>query len=124
MRDRTGLGFRVARALHGRWQRLGHPVRERLEPLAEDVRERALDVRGAGDRDAATDALNEASERLAGAMVESAEADPEVSEQEVVSLRDDLASELARLASADIRAERTRDGGGSEEDPAGRAAPG
>ena len=108
MTDRSGLGFRVARTLHGRWQRLGPALRERLEPLAEDLRRQALDVRGAGDPEAATSALNEASERLAGAMVESAEADPEVAEQDVADLREDLATELARLASADIHAERAK----------------
>lgn len=98
--DATSLGFRVARTLHGRWRRLRTPDRERLEPLAEDVREHALDLRGAADRDAAGRALQEASERLAGAMVESATADPEVSEEDVRRLRYDLASELERLAGA------------------------
>ena len=41
-------------------------------------------------------------------MVELAEADPEVSEIEVRDLREDLARELERLASADIRASRGR----------------
>lgn len=106
VRDRSGLGFRVARALYGRWRRLRPAERERLGPLAAGVREQALELRGSGDRAAAGVALHEASERLAGAIVQSAEADPEVSDQDVVRLRDDLASELARLADADIRAER------------------
>ncbi len=101
--DTTGLGFRVARALHGRWRRLRSPIRERLEPLAENMREHALELRGAADRDAASRALRESSERLAGAMVESAEADPEVSDDDVRRLRYDLASELERLAGADVR---------------------
>lgn len=105
--DRSGLGVRVARALHGRWRRLRPVERDRLEPLADDLRERAFDLRGAGDREAAGHALQEASERLAGAMVHSAETDPEVSHEEVTRLRDDLTHELSRLAAADIHAERT-----------------
>ncbi len=101
--DSTGLGYRVARALHGRWRRLRSPDRERLKPLAEDVREHALELRGATDRVAADRALGAASRRLAGAMVESAEADPEVSDEDVRLLRDDLASELERLAGAHVR---------------------
>ena len=104
--DMTSLGYRVARALHGRWRQLRSPDRERLEPLAEDMREHALDLRGTKDRAAAHHALTLASERLAGAMVESAQADPEVGEDEVVRLRDDLAGELERLSGADVRIER------------------
>ena len=106
VRDRSGLGFRVARALYGRWRRLLPADRERMEPLANAVREQALELRGCGDREAAGVALHEASERLADAMVQSAEADPEVSVEDVVRLRGDLASELSRLADADIRAKR------------------
>lgn len=101
--DTASLGFRVARALHGRWRRLRAPVRERLEPLAENMREQALELRGAADREAAGRALRTSSERLAGAMVESAEDDPEVSDDDVRRLRYDLASELRRLAGPEVR---------------------
>jgi hypothetical protein len=80
--------------------------RDSLGPLAEDVKERALDLRGASDREAAGRDLEQAGARLAAAMVDSAESDPDVSEIEVTRLRDDLARELDRLASADIRASR------------------
>jgi len=100
------LGVRVARALYGRWRRMKAAEREPLGPLAEDVKERALDLRGAADRVAAGRDLEQAEERLAAAMVQSAESDPEISEVEVVRLREDLARELDRLASGEIRASR------------------
>jgi hypothetical protein len=98
------LGVRVARAIHARWHRLASPERERLEPLADDVRRRALDLRGHTDPAPAERDLKAANERLAGAIVDSAEADPEVSEDEVSRLRDELTRELERLATADIAA--------------------
>ncbi len=98
------LGVRVARALHGRWRRLSAKERERLGPLAHDVRERALDLRGAADPQTAGRELQEANEKLADAMVESAEADPDASEAEVLRLRQDLSSELERMVKADIAA--------------------
>ena len=101
------LGVRVARAIHARWHRLSAAERQRLEPLADDVRRRALDLRGHADPEPAGRGLKEANERLAGAMVQSAEADPEVSEDEVTRLREDLASELERLASGEISASRS-----------------
>ncbi len=107
------LGVRVARALYGRWRRMTVAEREPLGPLAEDVKERALDLRGASDREAAGRDLEKAGERLAAAMVESAESDPDISEIEVTRLREDLARELDRLASAEIRASR----GGVTKDP-------
>jgi len=100
------LGVSVARAIYGAWCRMSHASREPLGPLAQDVKERALDLRGASDRDAAGRDLEEAGARLAAAMVESAESDPDVSEGEVRRLRGDLARELDRLAGAEIRASR------------------
>lgn len=106
--ERAGglLGVRVARSLYGLWWRMASAQREPLGPLAEDVKARALDLRGAADREAAGRDLEQAGERLAAAMVESAESDPEISEIEVRRLREDLARELDRLASAEIRASR------------------
>ena len=100
----------MARAIHARWNRLSAAERSRLEPLADDVRRRALDLRGHADPEPAGRGLKEANERLAGAMVQSAEADPEVSEDEVTRLREDLASELERLASGEITASRATPG--------------
>ena len=100
------LGVHVARSLYGRWRRMSGTARQALEPLAEDVKERALDLRGEPDPREAEQGLREANRRLVDAMVESAAADPEVSEVEVRELRDDLARELERLATADIQASR------------------
>ena len=97
-RDIALMGFTVARSLHGRWRRLSAPTRERLEPLAEDVRGRALDLRGSADPETDGRDLEQASRRLADAMIDEAAGDPEVSEIEVRDLREGLAAELARLA--------------------------
>ena len=94
------LAVRVAQGLHGRWRRLSAPERARLGPLAKELKERALDIRGMADREAAGLELRAAGERLADAMVESADTDPEVSDIEVRRLRDDLSRELERLAGA------------------------
>ncbi len=105
--DAASLGFRVARGLHGRWRKMAAPQRKRLEALADDVKERALELRGAGDPEGAGRDLNLASERLAAAMVEAAQGDPEVPDAQVAELRDDLARELDRLASSgEVRASR------------------
>lgn len=104
--DTVVLGVHVARSLYGRWRRMSGAARQALEPLAEDVKERALELRGVAEPIEAQRGLREANERLVDAMVETAAADPEVSETEVRELRDDLARELERLASADIKASR------------------
>ena len=104
------LGFRVARTMHGRWRRLRSAERSKLAGLADDVKERALELRGDPDREGAGRDLNAASTRLAEAMVESAQADPGISDAEVAELRSDLARELDRLASGDITASRGEDG--------------
>jgi hypothetical protein len=100
------LGVHVTRALYGRWRRMSAAARQRLEPLAEEVKGRALDLRGLIDPADAERDLREANERFAEAMVETAAADPEVSEAEVRELRADLARELERLATAEISAAR------------------
>ena len=100
------LGVRVARALYGRWRALGPAARERLAPLAEDAKRAALDARGASDAGTAQSHLRSTSQALAAAIVESAEADPEVDELEVRRLREDLKRELDRLSSAEIQASR------------------
>lgn len=104
----ASLGFRVARGLHGRWRRMAPPERARLEGLAEDLKERALELRGARDPEGASRDLNLASERLAAAIVESAQGDPEVSDADVAELREDLSRELERLASGEVKASRTQ----------------
>jgi hypothetical protein len=100
------LGVRVARALYGRWRDLGPAARHRLAPLAEDAKRAALDARGASDSESAQSDLRSASQTLAAAIVENAEADPDLDEIEVHRLREDLRRELERLSSADIEASR------------------
>jgi hypothetical protein len=102
----AALGIRLARSLHTRWRSLAPAERERIAPLAEHAKASALDLRGVADRPSAERDLAAANETLAAALVESAEADPELSQEEVSSLRDELKRELERLASADISASR------------------
>jgi hypothetical protein len=104
----TALGIRVARSLYGRWRVLPDARRRRIEPLAEALKARALDVRGAPDRRRASQDLDDANRSFAAALVETAEADPEVDDEEVRQLRAELRRELERLASADIKAWRIR----------------
>ena len=108
------LGVHVTRSLYGRWRRMSGAARQRLEPLAEEVKELALELRGLVDTTDAERDLRAANERLVDAMVESAASDPEVSEDEVRELRADLALELDRLANAEISASR---GPGVRQDP-------
>ena len=82
--------------------------RRRIEPLAEDLKDQAFALRGAPDRAQARAELFAANETFAAALVETAEADPELGEIEVHELREDLRRELERLADADIKAWRTR----------------
>jgi broad specificity phosphatase PhoE len=104
----TAVGIRVARSLYARWRILPEADRQRIEPLAEDLKEQALAIRGAPDRAAAEADLFAANETFAAALVETAEADPELDEIEVRDLREDLRRELERLADGDIKAWRTR----------------
>jgi multidrug resistance efflux pump len=103
----AALGIRVARTMYAHWRVLPDADRRRLEPLAEETKHRALEVRGATDLERATADLRAASETLAAALVESAESDPELDVDEVSELREELRRELARLATADIKASRS-----------------
>jgi hypothetical protein len=105
-RGATAVGITVARSLYGRWRRMPPEQRARIERLAENVKGRALDLSGEPNPRAARQDLQDANERLAEAMVESAAKDPEITEIEVSDLRADLARELERLADGDIRASR------------------
>jgi hypothetical protein len=106
----AALGVRVARTLYGRWRVLPERDRARIGPMAEDLKRRALDMRGAGDPERAGRDLRAASETFAAALVETAEADPEMDAEEVRELRDDLRRELERLSGADIKASRSSPG--------------
>jgi hypothetical protein len=103
----AAIGVRVARSLYGRWRVLPEADRERLACFAQDTKDKALDLRGAGDPRGAEAELRASSETLAAALVESAEADPEVAAEDVEQLREDLRRELERLATADVKASRT-----------------
>src|SRR5215218_3728187 len=102
----TAIGIRVARSLYARWRILPDADRRRIEPLAEDLKDQALAVRGAPDRERAEANLFAANETFAAALVETA--DPELGAVEVHELREDLRRELERLARADIKAWRSR----------------
>jgi hypothetical protein len=104
----AAIGVRVARSLHGRWRVLPAADRERIARLAADAKEKALDLRGAGDRVQAEADLKAANESLAAALVETAESDPEVAQEDVDELREDLRRELERLSTGDVKARRTR----------------
>jgi hypothetical protein len=104
----AALGVRVARTLYGRWRVLPERDRARIGPMAEDLKRRALDVRGHNDPEEAGRDLRAASETFAAALLETAEADPEIDAEEVGELREDLRRELERLATADIQASRSR----------------
>jgi Pyruvate/2-oxoacid:ferredoxin oxidoreductase gamma subunit len=106
----AALGVRVARSLYDRWHMLPEPERRRIESLAEDLKHKALELRGAADAERAKDGLRAANASLAAALVESAERDPDLAESEVRELREELRRELDRLegtAEMDIKAWRT-----------------
>ena len=103
----AALGVRVSRSLYGRWRVLPEQDRQRIEDLAEDLKHKALELRGAPDAARAGKDLRAANETLAAALVDTAQANPEVSDNEVRELREDLRHELERLRKADIKASRT-----------------
>jgi hypothetical protein len=103
----AAIGVRVARSLYGRWRVLPQGDRERIASFAEDAKQKAFSVRGANDQTQAQADLRAASENLAGALVETAEADPEIGADEVTELREELRRELERLATADVKASRS-----------------
>jgi hypothetical protein len=103
----SAIGVRVARSLYGHWRQLPDADRERIAAFAEDTKEKALSLRGAGDRVKAEEDLRASSETLAAALVETAESDPQLAPDDVQELRDDLRRELERLATADVKASRT-----------------
>ncbi len=99
----AAIGVRVARTLHGRWRLLPEADRNRIARLAHDTKEKALDVRGADDRERAEADLRAANETLAAALVETAESDPDVAQEDVDLLREELRRELERLAAVGKR---------------------
>lgn len=88
------MAVRIARLLYRRWEEMAPDDRERLEALAGNVKERALDVRGEVDDGTAERELERASTELAEAM----------GADEVAELRAQLKRELERMD----RAQRER----------------
>jgi hypothetical protein len=103
----AALTVRVTRSLYARWNTLPAGERERLQPVAERAKRSALDLRGATDRERARAEARADGASLAEAIIEAAEGDPQLDDDEVLQLREDLARELARLADADIKASRS-----------------
>ena len=89
MANRLGaaVGVRIARLLYRRWEALAPPERDRLEELAGNVKERALELRGKVDDGTAERELEMASTELAEAM----------GADEVAELRAQLRRELERV---------------------------
>jgi hypothetical protein len=83
----AAVGVRIARLLYRRWEALAPAERERLETLAGNVKERALEVRGKADDGTAERELEQASTELAEAM----------GADEVAELRVQLRQELERM---------------------------
>jgi hypothetical protein len=83
----AAVAVRVARALYRQWEALAPAERTRLEPLATDVKERALEVRGKVDGGQAERELEAASADLAEAL----------GADEVAELRGELRRELERI---------------------------
>jgi hypothetical protein len=84
----TSVAVRVARLMYRQWEALVPAERTPLEPLASDVKERALEVRGKLDDGQAERELEAATSDLAEAM----------GADDVAQLRDDLRRELERVA--------------------------
>jgi hypothetical protein len=97
----SAIGVRVARSLYGRWRLLPEADRRRIAAFAEDTKEKALSLRGSTDPDRAEEDLVASTETLAAALVETAESDPELEQQDVEELREELRRELERLAGGD-----------------------
>ncbi len=83
----ASVAVRIARLLYRRWESLTPEERERLGPLAGDVKERALEVRGKVDDGTAERELERVSTELAEAM----------GADEVAELREELRCELERM---------------------------
>ena len=105
----AALGVRVARSLYAPLAAdCRAPTASASRRSPRTSRSRRSTLRGAPDRARAEADLRAANETFAAALVETAEADPELDEIEVHELREDLRRELERLATADIKAWRSR----------------
>ena len=96
----TATLLQVARALYRRWGALPSPERARLDDLAFQLKEHALELRGRIDLPAAARELVESGEALAIAIAEAAERDSATGPAQLQNLRKDLSEELRRAKAA------------------------
>jgi hypothetical protein len=90
--------MRLARALYHEWRLLPERERGRLAAYAREVKELALDLRGAADTRVAEVELSMANEALAIMIMDSVERDRDRPEHEVEAVRRYLQAELYRAA--------------------------
>jgi hypothetical protein len=90
--------LRLARALYHEWRLLPDRERGRIAPVAREVKELALDLRGHVDMAAAEAELGLANEGLAILILEAVEADSRREPADVEALRAHLQNELYRAA--------------------------
>jgi hypothetical protein len=90
--------MRLARTLYHEWRLLPERERARLASLAREVKDLALDVRGASDAPRALSELTLANEAFASSIVQAAERSPELSDEEFESLRNYIRTEQYRAA--------------------------
>jgi len=72
--------LRLARTLYREWQLLDEPGRSRIAPIAREVKDLALELRGHFDRRGAEAELAAANEALAIVIVEAATGTPDEAE--------------------------------------------
>lgn len=85
--------MKLARTLYREWQLLGEPARSRTAPIAREVKDLALELRGRFDRGAAEAELAEANEALAIVLV-----DAVAGTREEAAIRAHVESEFTRAA--------------------------
>ena len=69
--------MKLARTLYREWQLLDEPKRARLAPIAREVKDVALELRGRFDRGAAEAELAQANEALAIVLIEAIAGEPD-----------------------------------------------
>ena len=85
--------LRLARTLYREWQLLEEPARARIAPIAREVKDLALELRGRFDRGAAEGELAEANEALAIVIVEAV-----AGTRDEAEIRRHIESEFTRAA--------------------------
>jgi hypothetical protein len=90
--------IRLARTLYHEWRLLPERERARLAPLAREVKDLALDVRGAADAPRAAAELTLANEAFASSLIQAAERCPDLSDEDFEALRGYIRAEQYRAA--------------------------